>query len=552
MNHSTPVYGTSYDIEHAFDSTSRNLQTLGWIRLGLPQRWAKFIVDLEEASITIVKTPYAEAEMNKNNLPLYFSPRRGGGQGDIQAGPSFNTNMDIMFRASEEDAEDDIRTVTIYACEQKTSDLGFVDDFVQLVMALLLLQYKADLVCAFCMVVGFDIKIAKLRTFCVNSKATTQEFLTIHTAGWVPHNVPIQTTGSVKYLGSLIGIDLQAYNAHRAQEHVATTMSNLARRTATPTAKAMALRLSVMAQVSYYMGLTACPLRTLDTIEQPMLNTSRKFLYHTQSTPRFLIQAQQSVGGLNIANLVDTVQITKLRHVFAMLRGSPSSRGAMETMFQRFLPAKDSYRIGELYVTLQWKPNMEQYWLTSILHWLAQYKLTMARGGLPYDNTDLTPLNGDARMLDRYNMAHMGHALSRFGGNALMVNDETIRDLLPDSVGYSNYLLPGQFWLLPKVGIVQILAFSNQGVNVRRWESTVGRRQLVRGDYYTGESISRGATTARYLQEEDFAEPKSRLFFQCCDKDRRGKEKLSLLDVLPTDSPAMKVLPNMSFLDPFP
>ena len=79
------------------------------------------------------------------------------------------------------------------------------------------------------------------------------------------------------------------------------------------------------------------------------------------------------------------------------------------------------------------------------------------------------------------------------------------------------------------------------------------RRKPVRGDYYIGENICRGATTARYLQDKDFADPVSRLFFQGGSvKTRRGEDKLSLIDVIPTDAPVMKVPPKMTFLDPFP
>ena len=76
-------------MKKAFDSVSKPLILLCWQRLGVALEIAQWLVDLDEAGFTIVRTPFALERWDLQGLygvqPFAFNPERGTGQGDIHS-----------------------------------------------------------------------------------------------------------------------------------------------------------------------------------------------------------------------------------------------------------------------------------------------------------------------------------------------------------------------------------------------------------------------------------------------------------------------------------
>jgi len=56
---STEFHGFSWDIRNAFDTISKPILQMSWQRLGVPERVAKYIVDMGKECLTISLTPHA-------------------------------------------------------------------------------------------------------------------------------------------------------------------------------------------------------------------------------------------------------------------------------------------------------------------------------------------------------------------------------------------------------------------------------------------------------------------------------------------------------------
>ena len=111
----TSIFGSSWDMVHAFDSPGKNILILSWVRLGVPLCIARYMVDMDTEGKTVIRTPYAtEAFARKSyggfsnvsdlqaeveNPPTYFIGERGTGQGDIPSPNNWKAFFDILLCA---------------------------------------------------------------------------------------------------------------------------------------------------------------------------------------------------------------------------------------------------------------------------------------------------------------------------------------------------------------------------------------------------------------------------------------------------------------------
>eukprot|EP01042_Synura_sphagnicola_P001462 gene1462-biopygen1564 len=142
------LYGCSWNMKKAFDSVSKPLILLCWQRLGVPLEIAQWLVDLDEAGFTIVRTPFALERWDLHGL-------LGGHM--------------LTFGATREG-----------------------------------LQRTAGLVPTYAMVFNLSIASHKLRAF--HSRGLLQPlleplYILVYDPGWVPQRVYLKTEGTFKSLG---------------------------------------------------------------------------------------------------------------------------------------------------------------------------------------------------------------------------------------------------------------------------------------------------------------------------------------------------------------
>ena len=180
----------SWDITRAFDSVSKNVMRMAWTRLGLPKEWANWLVQLDEQGMTAVRTPHAVKTWNNkgrrgfrckqirrargtdgergnttdddwttDNRAAGFIPLRGTGQGDVMSPACWAAVFDILLTALEID-EKAAGTTWVRSdanAGYKGRDTAYADNLLSTTRDAARLQRKADVVSAFCSIMGLQI-----------------------------------------------------------------------------------------------------------------------------------------------------------------------------------------------------------------------------------------------------------------------------------------------------------------------------------------------------------------------------------------------------------
>lgn len=136
-----------------------------------------------------------------------FYPERGPGQGDPPSPPNWTAVADIPatgLRLLDEQL-DQCNLVTSEDNETyKHEDILYADDSKFANQQAEIIQKKAELLSAFCIVLGLQLSESKLRrllqNFLPDKTKHLAKSMTVYTTGWVPHVIPIQSTGASEFL----------------------------------------------------------------------------------------------------------------------------------------------------------------------------------------------------------------------------------------------------------------------------------------------------------------------------------------------------------------
>jgi len=171
---------------------------------------AQWIVDLDEAGYTIVRTPYALAQWDLAGLAgirhLSFNPERGTGQGDIYSPFTWLAVFDVLRTMLEHTPSTEHHFLlrrpdgSLYVAR----DICYADDLQSFGSTLEGLQRAADLVSTYAMVFNLSIASHKLRAFYFRDMAsppTDPPYILVHAPGWIPQPVYLKSEGTFKSLG---------------------------------------------------------------------------------------------------------------------------------------------------------------------------------------------------------------------------------------------------------------------------------------------------------------------------------------------------------------
>ena len=107
----TSIGISSFDIRRAFDSVSKGLIHLGWVRLGVPEDVVRWLQAMDEEALTIVRTPFALEIHNEAGIDglwkaihegrlAAFMAERGTAQGDVTSPATWMCVFDILLTCS--------------------------------------------------------------------------------------------------------------------------------------------------------------------------------------------------------------------------------------------------------------------------------------------------------------------------------------------------------------------------------------------------------------------------------------------------------------------
>eukprot|EP01042_Synura_sphagnicola_P036305 gene36305-biopygen1539 len=210
------------------DSDSKPLILLCWQRLGVPLAIAHWLVDLDEAGYTIVRTAFALERWGLQGLAgaqkFAFNPERGTGQGDIHSPFTCLAVFDILLTMLENTPTSDHHFLlrrpdgSHYAAQ----DICFADDLQSFGSTLEGLQRMADLVSTYAMVFNLTITLHKLRAFYYRGlilPTTDPPFIWVHAPSWIPQFIFLKSDGTFKSLGVEYPILLRSHETETDYLH---------------------------------------------------------------------------------------------------------------------------------------------------------------------------------------------------------------------------------------------------------------------------------------------------------------------------------------------
>ena len=342
---------SSNDLKKAFDSTSIPLMDWSLRRLGVPDGCAKTLAQIDVNGTTVVRSPFAEYLWDK--LPYRcvrtdgdyppgtmastpdsaivdsFCPERGTGQGEPASPPKWKGIMDIIatgFRI----LEDKERPRAFVGSEDNglypQPSILYADDSKNDALTEELLQKKAELFSAFCIVLGLQLSHGKIRrlfqNFLPNKQKARASHMTVYTTGWVPHAVPIQSTGSSVFLGAIVnmdnsGSDTAEWLRHTAQLARSAILSKPGFSGASKIAVISSSTLNGMVFKAACSVLSHTQLQEVDRILDDIAVDSTHNMF---SFPRKLIHIDKGFGGLGIPSFSVQADSKKLQKLFGCLR----------------------------------------------------------------------------------------------------------------------------------------------------------------------------------------------------------------------------------------
>ena len=158
---------SSWDIRRAFDRIPKAMLILAWVRMGVPECIARYIVELDIQGSSCMRTPLAQRMFDRFGhqglATLACLAELGCSQGDKPSPLNSNAFFDILLTALAEDVKDMFTVQDHWGYNRRIGDIAFADDLISTVTSLQMLQRRADLVSAF--VFRNYIAVGKLRAF---------------------------------------------------------------------------------------------------------------------------------------------------------------------------------------------------------------------------------------------------------------------------------------------------------------------------------------------------------------------------------------------------
>ena len=565
------VFGSSYDIVHAYDSISHNIQRLGWYRLGIPEHFANLLVHMEANCRTYVKSPFAQHTLSEegpsgfDNTPFqgFFRASRGTGQGDVPSSHCFISVFDILYRAISI-YEQTFYFVQFHGHLHPAYDTGYVDDLVCIGDTLDSLQRKADIMSAFCIVFGLDIAVKKLRTFFLqwDSEAPSLPSCQIHlhhTDSDTVVPVDLSPTGTFKYLGSYIDSNGSSdTNFDIVHNRASSALSIISPKLGPNNEKIKCTLMSLYPQALYILGFCNDNLQRYNKIDTIFRKFFRQQTKHLPSFPTILIHLPHKYGGLNIPSLADRTHICKWNHVQRGQRSGSAWQIATSGLLDRYLRLSNYPRLYPFKATISATTDLPHLWSNSLIQWLHSHDLTITHGGaeLPPILEPLLPLAQEFQL-----PSHIFHALGLYHIQDISVYSQGVRTWIPSL----SHTVPGltaifnlpcpQAPTLLQIGqcyystsahtIYEFLGyFQSEKVSIRKWQPPSSSRSSriiphMRFSLCT-HTLSSGAATNCLIHTTEFLQQITHYAILGPDSCTKTSVDRELLAIHPTDPPYLK------------
>ena len=187
------------------------------------------------------------------------------------------------------------------------------------------IQKKAELVSAYCIVFGLKLSSGKIRrllqNFLPSNCHASAESMRVYTVGWIPTEVPIQTTGSSTYLGGIHDLDNTGSDTTEWLERNAQLLCQTVKYSRFSMATKIAVATSsIVHKIRYKAELSNQSLQDLAKVDAIFANTFLKTTNNMNSYPRRLLHLSRKRGGLGMPLFSETVVIGNLQKLSGCMR----------------------------------------------------------------------------------------------------------------------------------------------------------------------------------------------------------------------------------------
>ena len=267
----TSIGISSFDIRRAFDSVSKGLIHLGWVRLGVPEDVVRWLQAMDEDALTIVRTPFALEIHNEAGIDglwkaihegrlAAFMAERGTAQGDVTSPATWMCVFDILLTMIELACLKNDFYIRHGSKISPVKPIAYADDLLAVMADVEGLQQMSRTVSGFCGICNLTILPAKLRTYYRNfgegNADSAGTLITYHGSDWkaVETRVrgQVKKEGPLKYLGVLTDINNSYEDLyHSLEDRIAQHCGLVNRARASGATKATVAQASVLRSIEY-------------------------------------------------------------------------------------------------------------------------------------------------------------------------------------------------------------------------------------------------------------------------------------------------------------
>jgi hypothetical protein len=389
---------TSWDFKRAFDSVPKSLLVHAWVRVGVPDKAAEYMVEIDEGAHTVVRSPAALARCGDSHdvgalNDMAFEAGCGTSQGDVQSPLSWVAVFDILLTAlrkvGERRPEGRFYTQARDMSMDWVGESSFADDLFSYAGTREHLQDKADIVSAFAVICGMTLSVEKFRGVAIhwgNAKKqgiTDGEEIIIHGVGWTESKVGLQNDGEIKYLGVTWDMHLSgAQEKGRMLDDIREAIQRLVTKNASTACKWLALRKSVYEKFLYRLRFLCWTLEEYEEIDKVIARGIRGMAKLPASFPTHLIYASREVGGMGYDRISSLAQSRKQSIVARYSQDKGASGRALQGLICRAFRAQGD--VPEWLVSSvmkNWRTDMAVTWATSLCQWLHKAGSHLALAG---------------------------------------------------------------------------------------------------------------------------------------------------------------------------
>ena len=370
---------------------------------------------------------------------------------------------------------------------------------------------------AFTIFMSMGISFDKLRAFVINwgnEYRESLDYITIHNRGWNPVNVNIKTTGDLKHLGIIWGMDLinntQLDNAKLLLTKWCKKASSFK---LSKTSKKIALEAAIFPKIIFYARFaswTATELGTLDKIISKFIRVLHRCAY---GMPEKLLYLSKEYGGLGHKQLSYEIGKAKLALFWRMQSKEGDAKIATLACIGRGFRAAGQPINGRSHAHMADPLNeVDRYWIHSVQEHLKLLNCQLTTQGYTTDHTNAW--HGDTLTKDqRISLNLIGIANY---GEMLMGNDEDLHVELgipapSDEISTSPLALrSGQCWS-DGLSVWEIIGWwDNSTISVIEWKNKARQDcnwitpQVGATVYLSEEHFCNGAGTKHCIEVEFF------------------------------------------------